>query len=466
MRNVRLLICLAILLALGGAGLGATVLLELDFGLPEETLLFLGGILFGFGFCSFLFALWPIGGVSSLADRKHPAVDDVASGEQIQRLFLIGRLTAGIAHDFNNILTAMLGHVDSMLAQTSPAEPGFPELIQIKRSGLRAAHLVRQLLSFSRQQTVRPVILNLSEQVKENLDLMARLCGEKTHISTEIETNLWIFLDPGQLEQVLFNLVINARDSMPEGGQITVKGEHRVMVQPWTCRGVTMKSGSWGIVSIRDKGGGISNDIMPHIFDPYFTTKEVGKGTGLGLATVNGIIRQAGGAIDVQNHTDGGAEFVVALPLHSRPEKLKRDQSVDPTPRKSLSGLRENRDITLLVAEDDSTVRFVLVHALKRAGFRVLEADSGENALEIFEAQVQTPQMLISDIVMPGMDGPTLVDEVRKRAPDIKVVYVSGYAEADERRQVALDKNSAFLAKPFTADDLLKTIYSTLNEKK
>lgn len=387
------------------------------------------------------------------------------SDEQVQRVFLIGRLTAGIAHDFNNILTAMLGHVDSLLGQLSPAERGFAELMQIKKSGLRAASLVRQLLSFSRQQTVQPIPVNLHRHMAESRLLLERLVGEQIKLNVTFPEDLWIKIDPSQLEQIFLNLVVNAKDVMPQGGDISLLASSVQETQEWHCRGQVMAPGAYVRIVIEDQGSGIPADVLEHVFDPYFTTKEVGQGTGLGLATVDGILTQAGGSIWAENRSEGGARFIIRLPLIPPEDTLKVASAAfssafgtQDADIRVQTPLRTQEKITILVVEDDAAVRFVLVNGLRKAGYMVHEAESGDIALSKVQSQDLDIDLVISDIIMPGMDGPTFIAHLRPIKPDVRVIYVSGYADADERTRVADDQEAVFLPKPFTTDRLLSLV--------
>ncbi len=382
--------------------------------------------------------------------------------EQSQRLVLIGSITAGIAHDFNNLLTAMLGHIDALIEQFTPASPGFAELIQIKKSGLKAAHMIKKLLSFSRQETVKPVVFDLLEQIKESLNFLTRLSGNMVEIVIEVPKEYWIRLDPGQLEQILLNLVVNARDAMPKGGKVTISAEKIQHTRHWKCNDQKMPPGEYTTLMLTDTGTGIDPQIMPNIFDPYFTTKAVGKGTGLGLASTFGIMHQAQGTIDVRNMPEGGAQFRLYFLTEQEPEEIL--QPLTPTTHNNLMPLEDRSKVLILVVEDMSAVRFVIVQQLKRAGYRVIESSSGNEALERLQEKDLRPDLIITDIVMPGIDGPSLIKSVREFQPNVKVIFVSGYADIENRDHIAKDTRAEFLPKPFTSKELLNLVINKLQE--
>jgi two-component system cell cycle sensor histidine kinase/response regulator CckA len=384
---------------------------------------------------------------------------------QATKMQAVGQLAGGVAHDFNNILTAIIGHCDLMLMRHSPGDSDYDDIQQIRANSNRAASLTRQLLAFSRQQTLVPQILQLPDVISEVSALLKRLLGETVTLTVKHGRNLGpVRADPGQLEQVVVNLAVNARDAMlakdPRGG-----GTLSIQTMAVTAAAVRRMAsdilpiGDYVALEIADTGGGIPPEIITKIFEPFFTTKEVGKGTGLGLSTVYGIVKQSGGYIFADNR-DGGAVFTIYLPVHAAPQQAKPA---------SLPALSKEKPTdlwgtgTIMLVEDEDMVRAVAERALTRQGYTVLTAENGEVALDLLTRNPR-PDLLISDVVMPVMDGPTMVRQVRVRYPDLPILFMSGYAEEQLRRSIDLD-NVAFLAKPFSVQQLAEAAHAVLNAK-
>jgi two-component system, cell cycle sensor histidine kinase and response regulator CckA len=369
---------------------------------------------------------------------------------QATKMQVVGQLAGGVAHDFNNILTAIIGHCDLMLMRHTPGDSDYDDIQQIKSNSNRAAGLTRQLLAFSRQQTLRPQVLQLPDAVSEVSHLLKRLLGETVDLVVKHGRNLGpIRADPGQLEQVIINLAVNARDAMAAkgGGTLTIQTYSVKADQVAELGSDILPIADYSALSVTDTGTGIPPSVLGKIFEPFFTTKEVGKGTGLGLSTVYGIVKQSGGFIFADSKVGEGARFVIYLPVHReqaatgrarRPEKAKKDE---------LWGSG-----TVLLVEDEPMVRTVAERALTRHGYTVITADNGEEALEII-GRGETIDLLISDVVMPGMDGPTVVREARKSRPDLKILFMSGYAEEQLRKSIDIE-NVNFLPKPFSVTEL------------
>ncbi|WP_066551003.1 MULTISPECIES: hybrid sensor histidine kinase/response regulator [unclassified Sphingomonas] len=373
---------------------------------------------------------------------------------QANKMQGIGQLAGGIAHDFNNILTAIIGHCDLMLMRHTPGDSDYDDIQQIRANSNRAASLTRQLLAFSRQQTLRPQVLQLPDIISEVSNLLKRLLGETVDMVVQHGRNLGLVrADPGQLEQVVVNLAVNARDAMlaknPQGGgTLTIETMGVPASQVRAMDEDVLPIGDYTALRISDTGTGIPPDVMPKIFEPFFTTKEVGKGTGLGLSTVYGIVKQSGGYIFAESVPGEGSAFTIYLPVHAADTPGKISAAV--------RGREKAADMwgteTILLVEDDSMVRVVAQRGLGRQGYTVLVAENGEAALELLET-CPRPDLLISDVVMPSMDGPTMARHVRERYPDLPILFMSGYAEEQLRRSIDLD-NVTFLPKPFSVQQL------------
>ncbi|MCD2325395.1 response regulator [Sphingomonas sp. IC-56] len=383
---------------------------------------------------------------------------------QATKMQAVGQLAGGVAHDFNNILTAIIGHCDLMLMRHSPGDSDYDDIQQIRANSNRAASLTRQLLAFSRQQTLRPQILQIPDVISEVSNLLKRLLGETVRLEVKHGRNLGpVRADPGQLEQVVVNLAVNARDAMLSanpngGGTLTIETLAVSASEVRRMDDDVLPLGDYTALRIADTGTGIPAEILPKIFEPFFTTKEVGKGTGLGLSTVYGIIKQSGGFIFADNLPSGGAEFTVYLPVHAAPEAQVAKAPVSKEKPADLWGSG-----TVLVVEDEDMVRAIAERALSRQGYTVVTAENGEVALEMLEG-MDRPDLLISDVVMPLMDGPSMARQVRRKHPDLPILFMSGYAEEQLRRSIDLD-NVAFLPKPFSVQQLAEAARDILNSK-
>ena len=367
---------------------------------------------------------------------------------QATKMQAVGQLAGGVAHDFNNILTAIIGHCDLMSMRHTPGDIDYDDIQQIKHNSNRAAALTRQLLAFSRQQTLRPQVLQLPEVISEISQLIRRLIGETIKLEVKHGRNLGLIrADPGQLEQVIVNLCVNARDAMPDGGRLTLQTYSVSPSEIRRMRSDIMPIGDYTALKVSDTGVGIPQENLSKIFEPFFTTKEVGKGTGLGLSTVYGIVKQTDGFIFANSEMGHGTSFTIYLPV---------TQAAAPVPQ-APARVETAGDLwgtgTILLVEDEAMVRAVAERALTRQGYKVLVAGNGEEALEILLQDDVTIDLLISDVVMPAMDGPTLVRQARTSFPDLKVLFMSGYAEEQLRKSIAIDHVS-FLAKPFSVQQL------------
>ena len=371
---------------------------------------------------------------------------------QATKMQAVGQLAGGVAHDFNNILTGIIGHCDLMLMRHTPGDSDYDDIQQIKNNSNRAASLTRQLLAFSRQQTLRPQILQLPDIVSEISNLLQRLLGETVTLAVKHGRNLGaVRADPGQLEQVIVNLAVNARDAMPRGGTVTIQTYAVSTAEVRKLGSDILPITDYTALSISDTGTGIAPELLPKIFEPFFTTKDVGKGTGLGLSTVYGIVKQSGGFIFADSTLAKGTSFVIYLPVHrSEAGGLPAPAKAKPKPTETWgTGI-------ILLVEDEDMVRAVAERALARNGYTVITAANGEAALEILEGRSDI-DLIVSDVVMPVMDGPTMVRQVRNDFPNMPILFMSGYAEEQLRKMINLD-DIAFLPKPFSVQQLAEAV--------
>ncbi|MEX3315451.1 ATP-binding protein [Sulfitobacter sp. PS-8MA] len=379
---------------------------------------------------------------------------------QSQKMQAIGQLAGGVAHDFNNLLTAISGHCDLLLLRHDQGDPDYSDLVQINQNANRAAALVGQLLAFSRKQTLRPETLDMRDTLADLTHLLNRLVGEKVTLTLSHDPVLApIRADKRQLEQVLMNLVVNARDAMPAGGEIRIVTEVCELEKPLERDRVSVPAGQYVTVQVNDDGTGIAPDKLQKVFEPFFTTKRTGEGTGLGLSTAYGIVKQTGGFIFVDSVPGQGTSFTLYFPvLEVQPA---------PSPRASVSkaqnGPAERADGVILLVEDEAPVRAFASRALRLRGYTVLEAESAEAALKTLEDESLDIDVFVTDVVMPGMDGPSWVREALKDRPGVRVVFVSGYAEDNFGEAQAKIPNSVFLPKPFSLTDLTDTVHNQLH---
>jgi two-component system, cell cycle sensor histidine kinase and response regulator CckA len=368
----------------------------------------------------------------------------------------IGQLAGGVAHDFNNILTAIIGYCDLMLLRHQPGDGDYDDIQQIKNNSNRAASLTRQLLAFSRQQTLRPQILQLADVVADVSSLLKRLLGETVRLELHHGRAMGsVRADPGQLEQVIINLGVNARDAMPKGGVVHISTKAVSQDEVRAMGSDILPIGDYVLLSVEDSGIGIPKENLGKIFEPFFTTKELGKGTGLGLSTVYGIVKQSGGFIFAESEPGQGTRFDVYLPVHvgeaPAPENAKREYYKP----KELWGSGR-----ILIVEDEDMVRAVAERALVRQGYVVETACDGEEALELF-ADGKRYDLVVSDVVMPNMDGPTMARQLRVQYGDIRLLFMSGYAEEQLRQTISLD-NVSFLPKPFSVQQIAEAVHDAL----
>jgi two-component system cell cycle sensor histidine kinase/response regulator CckA len=378
---------------------------------------------------------------------------------QSQKMQAVGQLAGGVAHDFNNLLTAIIGFCDLLLLRHKPGDPSFGDIQQIKQNSNRASNLVRQLLAFSRQQQLNPKVLDITETLTELSHLVRRLIGVQIELELRHGSNLHnVKVDEGQFEQVMINLAVNARDAMDGKGHLEISTENVTLKKSKSVMNDTIPVGHWVAVHVKDTGCGIDDATLQRIFEPFFTTKKVGEGTGLGLSTVYGIVRQTGGYIDVESKKDKGTTFSVYLPKYVQTdEDAKISEAVEQQKAKDvdLTGTA-----TILLVEDEEPVRMFAARALTNKGYQILEADCGTKALEVMADHDGTIDLVVTDVIMPEMDGPTLAKEIMKDHPDMPIIFVSGYTE--DRFKEEIGENAHFLPKPFTLDKLAAKVKEVL----
>jgi nitrogen-specific signal transduction histidine kinase/CheY-like chemotaxis protein len=390
--------------------------------------------------------------VSRHIDDRKRLEDQV---RQVQKMEAVGRLAGGVAHDFNNLLTAITGYSDLVLRSLDLQDPRRADVEEIKETAARAATLTQQLLIFSRRQITRPTVLDLNQVVSALEKMLHRLIGEDIELRTHLATPpLHVLADVSQIEQIILNLTINSRDAMPQGGKLAIEvAPSDVQVPDTRNRGVP--PGRYAVLSVNDTGTGMNEETLGHLFEPFFTTKERHRGSGLGLSTVYGIVQQAGGHIRVESQLGRGTTFWVYLP------------AVDVTAT-TVSSVSDSETFgqgseTILLAEDDRSVRTLAVRVLKQSGYHVMDAPNGEEALRLFEANPNAIDILVTDVVMNVLSGPELAKQATKIRPDLKVLYLSGYMESDSRNELQKVGASSFLPKPFRPRDLLQRIRQTLD---
>jgi len=377
---------------------------------------------------------------------------------QAQKMEAVGRLSGGVAHDFNNLLGVIIGYAEFLQEGLEPEHRLRGSVDEILQAGKRAASLTRQLLAFSRQQVLDPKVIDLNIAVSDMEKLLRRLIGEDIELLTALGPNLGrVKADQGQLEQVIMNLAVNARDAMPQGGKLIISTENFVMDQAFVRRYVyPVQPGPYVRLSVTDTGIGMDAETKARAFEPFFTTKEKGKGTGLGLATVYGVVKQSGGYIDIESSLGAGTAFKIYLP--------RVDEAIDTqAPSSSASPRAVSGKETILLAEDEGSLRTLTRTTLELGGYQVLEAKDGVDALEISKRHDGPIDLLLTDVVMPGMGGQALARELNRTRPEIRVIYMSGYTGQTVGSQGPIDPGSDFLAKPFTRDALAKKIREALD---
>jgi two-component system, cell cycle sensor histidine kinase and response regulator CckA len=375
--------------------------------------------------------------------------------QQSQKMESVGRLAGGVAHDFNNLLTTILGNASMVLMDTGKDDPCRAMIEEIKRAGERAANLTRQLLAFSRKQIIQPEVICLNEVINDIEKMLRRIIGEDIELKIDPAPDLGnVEADVGQIEQVIMNLIVNARDAMPHGGKLTIETANVELDETYARAHMAVTPGPYVMLAVSDTGTGMSREIMSQVFDPFFTTKEKGKGTGLGLSTVYGIVKQSNGNIWVYSEPEKGATFKIYLP---RCEETAITRNTEDGKEKMLQGTE-----TVLVVEDDEPVRELAINALRRYGYHVLCAPDGQEALRVLQEHEGMIHLMLTDVVMPGMSGGDLGARAQEVRGDLKVLYMSGYTDNAIVHHGVLDKGTPFLQKPFTPDRVASKVREVL----
>jgi PAS domain S-box-containing protein len=391
------------------------------------------------------------GTVQDVTERRH--LEEQL--RQAQKVDALGRLSGGVAHDFNNLLTVILGCAELIQSRTNPTDPRWKELGDILAAGNRAAGLTRQLLAFGRRQIIAPRVVNLNSVLRSMEPMLGRLIGEDIDIRLALDPDLsHVRVDPGQMEQVVLNLAVNAGDAMPRGGRLTVETTNAVLDAEHAAAHAEVTPGRYAMVAITDTGAGMGEDVLAHVFEPFFSTKAE-KGTGLGLATVYGIVKQSGGHIGVYSEVGLGTTFKIYFPIVEEPAEVGAKAA-------SRASAAAGGEVVLLV-EDEDAVRRMTAHVLERAGYRILAAENGIEALRLAASPAERIDLLVTDVVMPGMSGPDLASRLRRQRVALRVLYMSGYADAAIVHHGVLRPGVRFLQKPFTPDGLLTQVRDALD---
>jgi PAS domain S-box-containing protein len=380
--------------------------------------------------------------------------------QQAQKMELVGRLAGGVAHDFNNMLGAILGHTDLALAQLPPGSPLNHTLEEIRGAAIRSAELTRRLLTLARRQVSLPKVLDLNRSVTEMRGMLERLAGEDVSLSLREGEGLWpVLIDPSHLDQILTNLVVNARDAIPGRGTIVVETSNVSLDEAWCHANPGARPGDYVLLSVTDSGTGMDRETLSRIFEPFFTTKEAGKGTGLGLSTVYSVVRQNGGVVNVYSEPGSGSTFRIYLPRRSG-----EGERAEPAPKPPSAAAADGGAETVLLVEDDPTIREVALTVLRRRGYRVLSAPDAEEGLALLAAHDGPLHLLVTDVVMPGMNGRELSERVTALRPEARILFISGYPPGVlQERGILPESVGDYLQKPFTASDLASTVRSILD---
>jgi CheY-like chemotaxis protein len=367
----------------------------------------------------------------------------------------IGRLAGGVAHDFNNLLTVMIGYLGLVLNRTAPDAPHRTELCEVKKAAEQAAGLTQQLLAFSRKQVLDPKVADLNDLVRDAGRILSRLLGEDVEITTRLDGRpLPILADTGQVGQIIINLAVNARDAMPKGGRLTIETRLVEVDALFSREHPPLDAGPAALLSVADTGAGMDAETVSRIFEPFFTTKEVGKGTGLGLSSVYGTVAQSRGCITVESAPGHGTVFRVFFPAVDPPAEAGPVAPADKPDRGNE---------TILVAEDEASVRELIGSVLAEEGYRVLAARDGREATATFRDHGESIDLLVTDVIMPGMNGRELADLLREQAPGLRVLFISGYPDDAIGRHGAFEEGTTFLPKPFTPEALARAVRTALD---
>jgi signal transduction histidine kinase len=388
-------------------------------------------------------------------DEEHQRLE--AQYHQAQKMEAVGRLARGVAHDFNNLLTAIMGYAGLTLQTLPPDDPVRSDIEGIQKTAERATNLTRQLLAFARKQIIHPTVLNLNDLILNVDKMLRRLIGEDIELVTLPAPELGqVKADPGQLEQVLLNLAVNARDAMPKGGKLTIETANVTLDEDYTSQHAEVTAGEYVMLSVSDTGMGMTEEVKTHLFEPFFTTKEKDKGTGLGLATCFGIVKQSGGHIEVYSEVDQGTTFKVYLP--------RLEETVSPVPVQAKSDDLPWGTETVLLVEDESSVRELASRLLRQQGYKVLEAANGDEALRVVQEYAEAEiDLLLTDMVMPQLGGRELADRLKAMWPGVKVLFISGYTDDAVVHHGVLEPGIAFLPKPFSSRILVRKVREVLD---
>ena len=380
-----------------------------------------------------------------------------ASFLQAQKMESVGRLAGGIAHDFNNLLTVMISTADLALGQLKEGDPLHADFQEVRRAAGRAAVLTRQLLAFSRKQVLQPAVLSLNAVVADMEKMLRPVIGEAIELVFAPAEDLGsVTVDPGQIEQVIMNLAVNARDAMPEGGKLTIETRNAELDDAYAAQHPSVRPGPHVMLAISDTGAGMDEATRAYIFEPFFTTKERGKGTGLGLSTAHGIVEQSGGSIRVDSEVGEGTTFTIYLP---RVAEAARDDR----PARAVTPARGTE--TILVVEDEQALRKAIKRILESAGYTVLAAANGGEALLLLEHHEGPVYLMLTDLVMPGLSGRELAQRLARMRPDVKVLYMSGYSDDTVVPHGVLDEGTHFVGKPFTIEELTRKVREVLDSQ-
>jgi PAS domain S-box-containing protein len=409
---------------------------------------------------------WPVRDASGAMAYLEVFAEDVTHRRVLERqlrmaqkMEAVGRLSGGIAHDFNNLLGVIIGYSQVLKRTLGPQSPSYEHAEEIEKASQRAVSLTRQLLAFSRQQVLEPVVLNLNALVSDMQKMLPRLIGEDIDLTLDVHPELgWVKADPGQLEQVIMNLAVNARDAMPDGGKLTVQTTNVVLDAAYTRDHPGSKPGSYVMLAVTDTGMGMDPETQGRIFEPFFTTKERDKGTGLGLATVYGVVKQSGGYIAVDSEKGKGASFKVYLP--------RVEQAVAVPEASSATAPSARGSETILLVEDAEPLLKLAHMFLKESGYHVLTAADGTQALQVAQQYARPIHLLLTDVVMPGMNGRVLAEQLTPRQPGMKVLYMSGYTDSFIAGHGVLEPGTHLLHKPFTAETLTQKVRELLDTNK
>jgi len=377
---------------------------------------------------------------------------------QSQKMDAVGRLAGGIAHDFNNLLTVIRLNTEIIMEGLDPTDPRSEDVKQIRSAAERASSLTRQLLAFSRKQILQPRVLDMNSVVSSVEPMLRRLIGEDIVIGSSCTARGYVVADPGQLEQILVNLVVNARDAMPQGGRISIETQNAELDETYTSEHAPVVPGRYVMLAVGDTGVGMTRDTREHAFDPFFTTKEAGKGTGLGLATVYGIVKQSGGYVWIYSEPGQGTTLKLYFPEVSSAAAFKTGEY------KIMAKEQARGSETILLVEDEEAVRGLTSRILEKQGYRVIAAQHGREAMDIATKEAGHIDLVLTDIVMPGMNGRGLVERLAGIRPRIKSLYMSGYTDDDIVRRGFIEPSKSFLQKPFTSEALLQTVRKVLDE--